>query len=133
MTETEKMIDKFLRGLGGQRYREIFDILESNNIHPLGKSNTENLLFQFRNGQSEVLDIFAFRLGLPPVISFPKSFWSIRANELSQYLSNFSYSEKPATMGPVSDSQYSAGQIEIKRTTHERIIDVCNRICESIV
>ena len=132
MTETEKMVEKFVRGLGGQRYRAIFEILKSNNLHPLGKSNTETLLFQFRGPDSETLDIFAFRLGPPPVISFPKSYWLRRSSELSQHLSNFSYSEKPATTGPVSDSQYSADQVEINRTTHERIIEVCGQICASL-
>jgi hypothetical protein len=132
MTETEKMVEKFVSGLGGQRYREIFEILESNNLRPLSKSNTETLLFQFRGPDSETLDIFAFRLGPPPVISFPKSYWLGHSNELSQHLSNFSFSEKPATTGPVSDSQYSAGQVQITRSTHERIIEICNRICASL-
>ncbi|MEL0169440.1 MAG: hypothetical protein VW877_15055 [Pseudomonadaceae bacterium] len=129
MTETEKMVEKFVSGFGGQRYREIFEVLASNNLRPLGKPNTETLLFQFRGPDSEVLDVFAFRLGPPPVISFPKSYWLVRSSELSAHLSNFSYSEKPVITGPVSDSQYSAGQVEITRSTHERIIEVCNRVC----
>ncbi|ENA29091.1 hypothetical protein HMPREF1487_08510 [Pseudomonas sp. HPB0071] len=63
MTETEKMVGKFVSGFGGQRYREIFEVLESSNFRPLGKSNNETLLFQRRGTNSEMLDIFAFRLG----------------------------------------------------------------------
>ncbi|WP_286956043.1 hypothetical protein, partial [Pseudomonas sp. UBA7233] len=55
-----------------------------------------------------------------------------RSSELSAHLSNFSFSEKPAIKGPVSDSQYSVGQVEITRSTHERIIEVCNRVCASL-
>lgn len=132
MTETEKMVGKFVSGFGGQRYREIFEVLKSSNFRPLGKSNTETLLFQLRGTDSEMLDIFAFRLGPPPVVSFPKSYWLGRSSELSAHLSNFSFSEKPAITGPVSDSQYSAGQVEITRSTHERIIEICNRVCASL-
>ncbi|WP_445946072.1 hypothetical protein [Shewanella sp.] len=132
MTETEKMMNKFVCGFGGQRYREVFEVLESSNLRPLGKSNTETLLFQLRGAHSEMLDIFAFRLGPPPVISFPKSYWLSRVSELSEHLSSFSFSEKPAITGPVSNSQYSAGQVEITRSTHERIIEVCNRVCDSL-
>ena len=81
---------------------------------------------------NEVHDILAFRLGPPPVMSFPKSYWLRRAPELSAHLSGFSYSEKPPISGPVSDSQYSAGQIELSRTTQERVIEVCNRVCEAL-
>lgn len=132
MTETEKMVGKFVSGFSGQRYREIFEVLESSNFRTLGKSNTETLLFQLRGTNSEMLDIFAFRLGPPPVVSFPKSYWLGRSSELSAHLSNFSFSEKPAITGPVSDSQYSAGQVEITRSTHERIIEICNRVCASL-
>lgn len=132
MTETEKMVEKFVSGFGGQRYREIFEVLETSNLRPLGQSNTETLLFQLRGADNQMLDLFAFRLGPPPVISFPKSYWLGCSNELSDHLSNFSFSEKPAITGPVSDSQFSAGQVEISRSTHERIVEVCNRVCASL-
>ncbi|WP_146174279.1 hypothetical protein [Pseudomonas sp. GV071] len=132
MTNTEKMLEKFIRGLGGHRYREMFEVLESSDLRPLGKSNTETLLFQLRATNSETLDIFAFRLGPPPVISFPKSYWLDRPSELSGHLSNFTFSEKPAITTLVSDSQYSAGQVEITRSTHKRIIEVCTRVCASL-
>ena len=132
MTETEKMVEKFVRGLGGRRYQEIFRILEENGLRPLGKSNTETLLFQFRSQSGEIHDVFAFRMGPPPVISFPKSYWLSHAHGLSEYLAKFSFTEKPATTGAVSDSQYSAGQIEITRSTQERIAEVCSRVCASL-
>ncbi len=131
MTETEKMLGKFLGGLGRKRYREVFDVLESHGLCPLGKSNTATLLFQAQTKSGDTADIFAFRLGPPPVISFPKSYWTLRSRELNEHLSRFSYSEQPPIAGPVSDSQYSAGQIEMNRSTHERIIEVCTSICDS--
>lgn len=132
MTETEKLVEKFVRGLGGRRYEEIFGLLESNGLRPLGKSNTETLLYQFRSAGGQVHDVIAFRMGPPPVISFPKSYWLSRSDELSEHLQNFSYFEKPAVTGPVSDSQYSAGQVEMKRSTQERIAEVCTRVCPSL-
>ena len=132
VTETEKMLEKFIGGLGGRRFREIFAVLESNGLRPLGKSNTATLLYQLQRGGGDTSDILAFRLGPPPVISFPKSFWLSRSGELGDYLANFSYSEKPPITGPVSDSQYSAGQIELNRQTHERVLDVCARVCSSL-
>tara|TARA_R110001592_G_scaffold164750_1_gene398910 strand:+ start:3466 stop:3867 length:402 start_codon:yes stop_codon:yes gene_type:complete len=132
MTETEKVVAKFVSGFGGDRYKKVFDLLESKNLKPLGKSNTATLLFQQRISANEVNDIFAFRLGPPSVISFPKSYWLKRSTDLSTYLSGFSYSEKPPVQGRVSDSQYSAGQIEINRTTHERVMDVCLRVCATL-
>lgn len=122
MTVTEKTVEKFVSGLGGKRYLEIFEVLESSGLQPLGKPNTETLLYQLRRGDSEKLDIFAFRLGPPPVISFPKSYWLGRSSELSGLFDNFLFAEKPTTTGAVSDSQYSAGQVEINRSTLERIV-----------
>ena len=132
MTETEKIVEKFIRAPGGSRYREIFQTLESNHLRPLGKSNTKTLLFQFRGADGTDHDVLAFRLGPPSVMSFPKSHWLSRTEELNQHLGNFSYSERPATTGPVSDSQFSAGQIELNRSTHERVIEVCTRICDGL-
>jgi hypothetical protein len=129
MTATSDMVSKFTSGLGSARYREIFETLESSGLCPLGKSNTETLLFQYRDGTGETLDVFAFRLGPPPVISFPRSYWLSRSSALNENLDNFSYAERPAITGPVSDSQYSAGQIELSRGTQERVVAVCNRVC----
>jgi len=132
MTATETTIRKFTNGLGGSRYRELFEILEASNLRPLGKSNTETLLFQYRNAEGVTYDILAFRLGPPPVISFPKSYWLQHSSALSNYLADFTYSERPATSGPVSDSQYSAGQIELNRSTHDRVVAVCHHICSEL-
>jgi hypothetical protein len=129
MTATDDMVLKFTKGLGSARYCEIFEILESNGLRPLGKSNTETLLFQYREESGETLDVFAFRRGPPPVISFPQSYWLSHSAVLNEIMDNFSYSERPATTGPVSDSQYSAGQIEIGRGTQERVVDVCRTVC----
>jgi hypothetical protein len=132
VTETEKMVDKFVGGLGGSRYREIFGLLESNGLRPLGKSNTETLLYQYRSADGVVHDVLAFRRGPPPVISFPSSYWLGRSNELHEHKENFTLAEQPPITGPVSDSQYSAGQIEMNRSTQERIVEVCARVCASL-
>jgi hypothetical protein len=132
MTHTERMVSKFINSLSGSRYRQIFEILDSHGLRPLGKSNTETLLYQFRDAQRNVADVLAFRLGPPQVISFPKSYWLSRSLELSQYLNDFSYNERPAVAGPVSTSQFSAGQIEITPNTYERIMQVCNNVCTSL-
>jgi len=132
MTDTENMMSKFTKGFGSARYIEIFGILESNGLQPLGKSNTETLLFQLHDEKDVIYDVFAFRLGPPPVISFPKSYWLSRSQKLSKYLNNFSYAEQPSVTGPVSDSQYSAGQIELNRSTQQRVVEVCNNVCDNI-
>jgi hypothetical protein len=129
MNETEKMVAKYLNGLGSKRYSEIFAILESHGLKPLGKSNTGTLLFQFKDESSGLLDIFAFRLSQPPVISFPQSYWLPRGSELSALLANFTYAERPPIKGHVSESQYSAGQVELSRSTHERVLEMCIEVC----
>lgn len=129
MNETEKMVAKFVGGLGSKRYTEIFSVLESYGLKPLGKSNTETLLFQFKDEKSVAHDIFAFRLSQPPVISFPQSYWLSRSDEMSSHLAKFTYSERPKTEGPVSESQYSAGQIELSRATQERVVAMCKTVC----
>lgn len=60
MTETEKIVDKFVRSISGQRYRQIFDILESNGLSPLGATNNNTLLFQLQRTNGEVWDILHF-------------------------------------------------------------------------
>lgn len=131
MTETEKMVNEFTVGLGGSRNQQIFKIMEANNLRPLGKSNTGTLLYQYYDKNDSMHDIFAFRKN-PPVISFPKSYWLKHKMELSEHLGNFKDSEKPELKGPVSTSQYSAGQIEITRNTYERLLEVCTIVCNRL-
>lgn len=132
MNVTKKIVDKFVCGLGGNRYRTIFQLLESKGLIPLGKSNSKTLLFQFRSEDGEISDIIAFRAGPPPVISFPKSYWLNHPTRLSGYLSEFLLSEKPSVAGGGADAQYSAGQITLNRETYERIIKVCIRVCDGL-
>lgn len=131
MTETEKMVNEFTNGLGGSRNQKIFNILEKNNLRALGKSNTGTLLFQYLGESGSKHDVFAFRLN-PPIISFPQSYWLERKVELKEHLEKFKYSEKPELAGPVSTSQYSSGQIEITRNTYERVVDICNFVCNRL-
>src|SRR5262245_6257559 len=125
MNQTERAVAKFTNGFNGEIYRSVFALLESHGLRPLGKSNTDTLLFQHHGSGGNVSDVFAFRLGPPPVISFPSSYWNARSGKLSDFLGRFSYMEQQAVTGKVSDSQYSSGQIEIKKGTYERIIQLC--------
>ncbi len=129
MTITEDIVESFCQGLGGSRFRHLFDILEEYGLRPLGKSNTATLLYQRIGPGGSTEDIFAFRKSSPHVISFPKSYWTSRSRALGDILDQFQYSEKPAIEGPISESQYSAGQIELSRNTEERIVKMCERIC----
>ena len=132
MTVSQQIVEKFTRGIGGARFQEIFDLLEVNHLHPLGKSNSDTLLFQFKGEDGVMHDLLAFRLGPPPVMSFPKSYWLSRAIKLNKYLDDFSFSEKPAITGFISDSQFSAGQIAVSKATQERLIEVCKQVCEGL-
>lgn len=131
MTATETLVNEFLRSASSANFREVFAVLDSFGLQPLGKSNTDTLLYQYRC-DGDVYDIFAFRLGPPRVISFPKSYWLPRAAEMSRHLENFSYSERPPTEPGISTSQYSAGQIELQRSTRERVRLMCVSICEGL-
>ena len=132
MTITEEVVENFCRGLGGSRFRRLFDILEEHGLRPLGKGDTATLLYQRIGNDGETEDIFAFRKSSPHVISFPKSYWISRANTLGDMLDQFSYSEKPTIKGFISESQYSAGQIEFGRNTEERIVELCRRVCSGL-
>ena len=132
MAATERMVVTFTSGLGGSRNREVFQLLEAYSLRPLGKTNTETLLFQYLDAERVMHDILAFRLGPPCVMSFPKSYRLARSAKLYEHLENFIYLERPVTTGPVSDSQYSTGQIEMNRATHERIIEVCKCVCDDL-
>lgn len=131
LTVTDNVVDEFRSGLGGQRFRRLFDLLGQYGLKPLGKSNTDTLLYQkIKNGVA--LDVFAFRKGSPHVISFPKSYWLNKTAMLSEILNQFEYSEKPATEGHVSESQYSAGQIAFIKNTEDRVVQICRRVCEDL-
>lgn len=128
-TETEKVVRSFELDLGGSRHRDLFEILRLAGLRPLGKSNTKTLLFQaHRDGNT--YDVLAFRLKPEPVLSFPKSYWNPRGSELHELLDAFEFSERPQVIGPVSDSQHSAGQISMNRSTHERLLTVCEAVAE---
>lgn len=131
MTETDKLKNKFTNGLGSVRFIEIFSILEASDLQPLGKSNTDTLLYQYKTSSGEVLDIFAFRFG-PAILSFPKSYWLSHKTKLSGYLSVFLESDKPTLEGFVSTSQYSAGQIKITRNTINQILAICREVSSNL-
>ena len=131
MTSTQRLVREFLHSGSADTFREIFQLLESFGLQPLGKSNTKTLLYQHTSG-GVVSDVLAFRLGPPRIISFPQSYWLSRASEMNDHLSSFSYSERPATQPRVSDSQFSAAQVEVSRSTRERLTRMCGAICQSI-
>ena len=128
MTATERLRSKFTEGFGGHRFIRIFHIIEAAGYTPLGKSNTKTLLYQRTDPLLGKLDIFAFRLG-PALISFPKSYWLKHKGELNTHLALFTYFEKLEVKGPVSTSQYSAGQVKITRNTIDRVLSVCSEVC----
>ena len=132
MTATETMVDRFRRSPIAPVFSRIADLLEASGLRPLGKSNTATLLYQWRPTSAEVSDVFAFRLGPPRVISFPKSYWQPRRQILNQHLANFAYSELPPVTGPVSDSQFSAAQVELSRRTEERVMEICRAVCAEL-
>jgi gentisate 1,2-dioxygenase len=131
MTETDTLKNKFTNGLGSARFIEAFSILEASGLRPLGKSNTRTLLYQYRDSSGVVFDIFAFRLG-PALISFPESYWLKHKAKLSEYLSLFSYSDKPILEGFISTSQYSAGQIKMTRNTIDQILAICREVSSNL-
>lgn len=132
MTETDKAVNRFINAPGGFRYEKLFSLLIEHGLKPLGKSNTETLLFQHHCPDRDTSDVLAFRLKPEPVISFPKSFWLSKKESLNTYKADFVLSEMPATTSKVSSSQYSAAQILINRSTYERIYSPCNIICSEL-
>ena len=132
MTETERKLEEFSSGFGGARFRELFDLLESYGLLPLGKSNTETLLYQWHRRGATTDDIFAFRKGAPHVISFPKSYWLPRAHVMNEILDRFENSDRPPIRGPVSETQFSAGQVAIRSGTLESIRQFCRDVCDGL-
>jgi len=132
MTVTERKVEEFSSGLGGARFHELFDLLESYGLRPIGKSNTETLLYQRHRRGATPDGIFAFRKGAPHVISFPKSYWLPRVQVMNEILDRFDPSDRPPIRGPVSETQYSAGQVSIRSGTLEAIRQFCGEVCDRL-
>lgn len=132
MTATETIVRKFETSPSGSIFRELFGLLARHGLRPLGKSNTGTLLYQHHRDGGIVDNVFAFRLGPPRVISFPKSYWQSRSVNLGVHLEAFGYAERPPISGPVSESQNSAGQIELNSSTMERVLEICRDICATL-
>lgn len=132
LTVTQKVMLSYENGLGGSNFSILFSILKDQGLVPLGKSNTDTLLFQYRNsGKSQ--DILAFRRKPYAILSFPKSYWSTRSADLILMCKDFHENEKLLVHARVgSTSQQSAGQLFINTATLQRLKNLCVDICKNI-
>lgn len=132
-TITAQKVDAFCTGRRGERFKELFHILQQAGLKPLGKSNTDTLLFQYTSPDGEDHDVVAFRKAPRDVLSFPKSYWQARSTNRAELCSVYSFSEKPEISNQVgSTSQQSAGEILISLGTLERLKVTCSVICDQI-
>ncbi|MFJ3466652.1 hypothetical protein [Pseudomonas sp. NPDC090201] len=129
---TEEIVNQFTRGLGGKRFRDIFEILSDAGLRPLGKFNTGTLLFQFIDSATATHDVLAFRRS-PDVLSFPISYWSERVQQRLRLCAPFSIQEKLSPLkGVGSTSNFSAGEVVITKESQERIKSLCRNVCIEI-
>ncbi|HHH9441357.1 TPA: hypothetical protein ACP32N_003296 [Pseudomonas aeruginosa] len=128
-TATQTAIQTFEKALGGKRFIQLFAILREQGLEPLGKSNTDTLLFQYVAGD-ERHNVLAFRHRPEAVISFPATYWASRASIRSELCKPFDLAEMPqVSRAFASTSIQSAGQVAIKESTMERLKELCLKVC----
>jgi hypothetical protein len=133
-TITDQKVRAFCVGHRGLRFEALFTILREAGLKPLGKSNTDTLLFQFTSADGVDHDVVAFRKVPKDVLSFPKSYWQPRSGLRAEFCSVYSSTEKPETSSRVgSASQQSAAEIELSSGTLERLKVTCRDICDLVI
>jgi len=131
-TATAKALEDFTKQVGGRKFSVLFDLLQAAGLHPLGKSNTGTLLFQYIADSGQVHNVLAFRRD-PAVLSFPVSFWQDRKDQRLKLCDAFQPSELLSPLkGVGSQSNNSAGQIAVSKETLERLQDLCKALCDSL-
>jgi hypothetical protein len=108
------------------RIKNIHDALVSAGLKFKGPSNSQTLLYFFRDSGKEV-GVAAMR-GSPSVFSFPAAFWHPRQAPLQEALAAVASFDRKAPQSFISSSQYSAGQIYIKESTLPAILRVIHEI-----
>ncbi|MGA4632913.1 hypothetical protein ACPA5B_03450 [Pseudomonas solani] len=127
-TVSQEKVESYLSGFGGSKFQPLFAILQASGLEPLGKSNTDTLLFQLRDG-AMAHDVVAFRRKPEAVLSFPKSYWATRAADRAALCKSFDLGEQPAVTKEVgSTSQQSAGQVKVSAVTLERLVALCTEL-----
>jgi hypothetical protein len=125
MGAKENLLSSLVRKDASGGIQRIHDQLVGHELKWKGPSNSQTLLYYFRQDGREV-GVAAMRQG---IFSFPAPFWRTRARLLREALDHVpSYSLIP-TEPAISSSQYSAGQIMINHST----IDSIESIIEEII
>lgn len=131
-TATQSAIQAFEKTLCGKRFSQLFEILRGQGLVPLGKANTDTLLFQYVAG-NERLPVLAFRHKPEPVISFPANYWACRASIRLELCKSFDIGEMPqVSRAFASTSSQSSGQVVIKEATMDRLRELCLQVCSYV-
>jgi hypothetical protein len=125
---TEQKLVTFQSGLGGKRFKIIFEVLLNAGLKPVGKSNSQTLIFRWKDSFGNEHDVVAFRQS-PDVLSFPRSFWRSRKDHRSSLCSSFGIFEQPPVSANVGPTQESEGQVSLTMSTLERVKTLANDIC----
>jgi hypothetical protein len=134
-TVTDEIVLAFTtHDMRGGRFKTIFDYLNEHGLTPQGKSNSGTLVFQHRDMDGKFIDVLAFRRKPEDVLSFPRSYWGGSRSSRRETLSEpFNDSERPPVeTGVVGYTNFSTGQLAIKKVTQERIMAVCIEVCHDL-
>jgi len=117
MSAKEDLLLELVRRDTSGGIQRIHDLLLGHELKWKGPSNSQTLLYFFRQNGKEV-GIAAMRSG---IFSFPAPFWRTRAAVLREALNRVPSYCLVGTEPAVSSSQYSTGQIRINQSTIAQI------------
>ncbi|MDK2126220.1 hypothetical protein [Parachitinimonas caeni] len=124
MGAKEELLQNLSRLDASGGIQRIHTALTSAGLKFKGPSNSQTLLYYFRNGGREI-GVAAMR-GSPSLLSFPRAFWYGRSSLAIALSRASSFYIEPD--GPVSSSQYSAGQLRITTASIETLLSIVNEI-----
>lgn len=129
-TFSEQFKEEFKAGPRGDLFTPLFEILERHGLKAHGSANSHTLLFKWTDNSGEKHNLIAFRKRPSRVVSFPKSYWQSRNEQVGALLQAFELNEKRSPVAGDPSSKESFKEVLLGDKTLEKLKAMCDQLCE---
>lgn len=124
MSQKDVNIASLLDSDRSGRLRQLHDQLVSASLKTKMPSNSSTLLFEVVAKDKSRHGLVAFRSGSSQILSFPRTYWGSRTQDLNEALGKIDHCHFIETDGAFSSSQYSLRQVRVTEHTMKALQDV---------
>lgn len=123
-TRIDELLDRDVCG----HLRRLYDCLIEIGLKTKMPTNSKTLLFEGSGQNRKKHGLAAMRSGNASVLSFPKTYWGPRKDELMKAVEHISSRHFIDVQGAVSESQYSAMQIRVSDDTVADLLGIIRNL-----